>query len=205
MLQSETNRARNPGMRIVARALARAKIKNPLNAKCESAQVLTCAQFHKNLAPPAQFKYFVSTMSELGKQSSYWLFTINNPPEPRLSPDRFFSSLKTRTQKAKFLVYQYEHPEGGTRHIQGYVVFSGRPRGSTVKSMLGGTAHVETRKGTHQQVCFFLFCSFYYFCEFARKDSRSLLTGRGLQSEGGHASRGPVDPRERRGRTSGSR
>lgn len=87
----------------------------------------------------------------MNRMSKSWLFTINNPTEPLVSPQRFFETLGS-----KFLVYQLEIGEEGTRHLQGYAHWSGKKRGSTVKRLLGGRAHVEIRRGTHSEAFFFL-------------------------------------------------
>lgn len=49
-----------------------------------------------------------------------------------------------------YCVWQLEEGEEGTRHLQGYVLFSNAVRFSTVKKY-NNTAHWEIRRGTHDQ------------------------------------------------------
>jgi len=71
------------------------------------------------------------------------MVTINNPHKA----DAFE---KWATEKAKYFIYQYEKGEKGTLHIQGYIIFKGNQRISTLKK-LHATAHWEVRRGTHEQ------------------------------------------------------
>jgi len=76
-------------------------------------------------------------------QGRNWMVTINNPHKA----DAFE---KWATEKAKYFIYQYEKGEKGTLHIQGYIIFKGNQRISTLKK-LHATAHWELRMGTHEQ------------------------------------------------------
>lgn len=76
--------------------------------------------------------------------SQYWLFTINNPiAQDELDIDR-------AKQQSNYLVYQLECGENGTNHYQGYIEFTSRKRGTTVKGVLP-RAHLERRRGTAEQ------------------------------------------------------
>lgn len=72
------------------------------------------------------------------KQGRAFLFTINNPTEAPVFP--------SGCQYA----YQLEQGEQGTKHYQGYVVFSKQQRLSALSKLLP-RAHWENRKGTHEQ------------------------------------------------------
>nr|QIH29491.1 master replication initiator protein [Parsley severe stunt associated virus] len=76
----------------------------------------------------------------MAKQVICWCFTINNPKEHLI-----FSE-----DKMKYLVYQLEEGEQGTRHFQGYVEMIKR---SSLKQMskLFPDAHLEKRRGTQTE------------------------------------------------------
>jgi hypothetical protein len=93
----------------------------------------------------------------LGRQSRYWLVTINNPVRPFMDPPLSFQGWRSQPV---FACYQLEQGENGTPHFQIYLAFRGAVRGSTVSRALGGNPHLEVRQGTHQQVRFLhaVFC-----------------------------------------------
>ncbi len=72
-----------------------------------------------------------------------WVFTVNNPHPSMLPPQDW--------PDYKYLVYQLEEGDGGTRHWQGYVSFVGQKRMSWIKSNCSALAHFERRKGSHKQ------------------------------------------------------
>jgi len=76
------------------------------------------------------------------KQSSAWVFTLNNPAS--IEAPRVFAD------SAKYCIWQEEKGESGTRHLQGYVYFKGSRKLSTLKNLLPA-AHFEVRRGTHEQ------------------------------------------------------
>lgn len=72
----------------------------------------------------------------------YWCFTDNNPTyDPAELPVH---------PKEKYVSWQLEEGEEGTKHVQGYVEFNTRQRLSGLKKWLV-SAHFETRKGTAEQ------------------------------------------------------
>lgn len=75
-----------------------------------------------------------------GKKFRGWVFTLNNPPRVELPQDW--------VDLAMFCVWQLEKGEEGTRHLQGYVLFTNAVRFQTVKK-LSREAHWEPRRGTH--------------------------------------------------------
>lgn len=83
-------------------------------------------------------------MSLRNQNSKYWCFTINNPSaDDELQMDRL-------RDVSTYLVYQLEQGENGTRHYQGYVEFSIRKKGSTVKNLIP-RAHLQQRRGSGEQ------------------------------------------------------
>lgn len=73
-----------------------------------------------------------------------WCFTINNPQS-----DVLFSELP---QDLKFVCWQLEQGEQGTRHFQGYCICTGPFSMGRVKRALGcDSAHLEPARGTHEQ------------------------------------------------------
>ncbi len=72
-----------------------------------------------------------------------WVFTLNNPsfPTDHLCPGDPYS----------YWVYQLEVGDAGTHHLQGYAVLSRRSRAKRIADSLGGRAHVEIRRGSHDQ------------------------------------------------------
>nr|AKO71383.1 Replication associated protein [Banana bunchy top virus]AKO71384.1 Replication associated protein [Banana bunchy top virus]AKO71386.1 Replication associated protein [Banana bunchy top virus]WET17405.1 replication associated protein [Banana bunchy top virus]WET17408.1 replication associated protein [Banana bunchy top virus] len=68
-----------------------------------------------------------------------WMFTINNP-----------ASLPVMRDEFKYMVYQVERGQEGTRHVQGYVEMKRR---SSLKQMRGffPGAHLEKRKGSQEE------------------------------------------------------
>lgn len=70
-----------------------------------------------------------------------WTFTINNPDDdddPR------------KWEDARYVSWQLEEGDGGTKHYQGYVEFKKQKRLSGVKKV-NGRAHWEPRRGTPEQ------------------------------------------------------
>ncbi len=69
-------------------------------------------------------------------------FTLNNP-EDMVMFDH---------DEMDYLVYQEEHPQGGTYHLQGYCEFNKQKSLIQAKALLGGnTVHLERRMGTQEQ------------------------------------------------------
>lgn len=76
-----------------------------------------------------------------------WLFTINNPTTSRAN----IETSVTKHQHFRYLVYQSEEGDKGTPHWQGYIEFKAPMRFNAVKLLLGGRAHIETRRGTRTE------------------------------------------------------
>lgn len=77
-------------------------------------------------------------------EGRYWCFTINNPtPQDEINLD-------TLRNESSYLVYQLEQGKSETPHYQGYVEFSRKKRGSTIKNLIP-RAHLERRQGTSQE------------------------------------------------------
>lgn len=80
-------------------------------------------------------------------------FTLNNPTVG----ERQLFNLMTEdgaTRKrlgVMYLCYQMEVGETGTRHLQGYLEFTGRPRGRAIKTKINQRMHFERRRGTQEQ------------------------------------------------------
>ncbi len=69
-------------------------------------------------------------------------FTLNNPTE----------MLVFDQQAMEYLVYQEEHPTGGTYHFQGYCEFTKKLSLASAKALLGGAhVHLERRMGSQEQ------------------------------------------------------
>ncbi len=85
----------------------------------------------------------------LNGRSQAWMFTINNPQRPFSDPPIDFGGFRSPPQYA---IYQLEIGENGTHHLQGYVYFETRTRGSTLSRSLGGNPHLEIRRGKHSEV-----------------------------------------------------
>ena len=75
-----------------------------------------------------------------------WVFTFNNPTPGEIN------LLRTTTPgQSDFLVWQLERGDGGTLHVQGYVLWKRKCRQLSCRTALGGRAHCEPRFGTHAQ------------------------------------------------------
>ncbi len=69
-------------------------------------------------------------------------FTLNNPE----------NMVMFDPHEMEYLVYQEEHPEGGTYHLQGYCEFKRQMSLNPAKELLGGAGvHLERRRGTQEQ------------------------------------------------------
>lgn len=77
-------------------------------------------------------------------QSKYWCFTINNytvDDEARLTE-------LGQCRSVEYLTFGREVGDGGTPHLQGFVIFSGRKRFGVVQRAVAGGAHIEKARGT---------------------------------------------------------
>lgn len=79
-------------------------------------------------------------------QGKYWCFTLNNPESN--DAQRILSLVP---EKASYIVIGNETGESGTPHLQGYVEFTKRLRGTQVSLLLGQRCHNERRKGSSSQ------------------------------------------------------
>lgn len=78
-------------------------------------------------------------------KTRFIVFTINN----WTGDDE--RSLEALGPTVPYLVYGYETGEAGTHHLQGYVIFSKPLSIEEARICLGGRAHVEFKRGTHEQ------------------------------------------------------
>lgn len=77
-------------------------------------------------------------------QSKYWCFTLNNPTDDEVGALRELGEALTTTH----LVIGNEVGEGGTPHIQGFIIFATPKRFETAKRKLGRRVHLERANGT---------------------------------------------------------
>jgi hypothetical protein len=98
-------------------------------------------------------------------------FTINNPPvdenSERPAPVNRVSP-SFNADKMRYLGYALERGTSGTIHWQGYMELKAQATLSTIKVLLGGTAHIEARRGSAQQAR-------DYFAEPGEKEGETLL------------------------------
>lgn len=93
----------------------------------------------------------------MSKSACNYVFTLNNPSAgdtSRLSEILAALSTETRGEAAagfRYLCYQYERAESGTPHFQGYCSFSDKVTIGTAARRIGGSPHVERRRGNHAQ------------------------------------------------------
>lgn len=91
-------------------------------------------------------------------RSRYWVFTLNNPDA---SPDTFLAHCRTARQ-FRFVIFQEEEGENGTRHYQGngnpaffleigYLGLTNERDHQFVRRNYSDRAHWEPRRGSHQQ------------------------------------------------------
>lgn len=81
-------------------------------------------------------------------------FTINNPPVDENATVESPCNVCQPTfnpEKMRYLGYALERGATGTIHWQGYVELKAPTAISTIKVLLGGSAHIEARQGTAQQ------------------------------------------------------
>lgn len=76
---------------------------------------------------------------------SAWCFTLNNPTEDE------FLQLRREGDGVRFIVWQEEKGEQGTRHVQGYVELEERRRLGYLRRRLSDRAHFEPRRGTQEE------------------------------------------------------
>ena len=84
-------------------------------------------------------------MSLHNKLSRRWCFTINNPSAQDTN------KLVSLRQHSSYLVYQKEQGADETPHYQGYVEFTNRKKGTTVKNLISQRCHLEVARGTPKQ------------------------------------------------------
>lgn len=79
--------------------------------------------------------------------SKYFVFTLNNYKQE----DEIKLQNLGNDSRLQYMIFQYEKGEKGTPHIQGYICFRKKTAWNTVKKLIGKTAHIEKRKGNHNQ------------------------------------------------------
>jgi len=83
-------------------------------------------------------------------QSTRWCFTINNPTDVDTGRIAELEGSLERSGIA-YLVYGREVGEGGTPHLQGFVIFSNRRRLRAVREIFGPRGHYECTRATSDQ------------------------------------------------------
>lgn len=78
-------------------------------------------------------------------RSKRWCFTLNN----YTSGEESF--IVDHVDSYEYLVVGKETGEGGTPHLQGFVIFKSRLRINNVKLLLGSRCHLESARGTPKQ------------------------------------------------------
>lgn len=99
------------------------------------------------------------------------VFTINNPPVDEnsdLPPPGNVLAPTFSSEKMRYLGYALERGASGTVHWQGYTELKAPTSINTIKVLLGGTGHIESRRGTAQQAR-------DYFAEPGEKSGETLL------------------------------
>jgi len=82
------------------------------------------------------------------KRRKDWCFTENNPVEEPLD---FISSIRDRTDRVQYMIFQLEKSKTGTLHYQGYIELKD-PRDLTwIKNQISNRAHWEWRWKTREQ------------------------------------------------------
>lgn len=109
------------------------------------------------------------------RQAKRWCWTLNNYDEEDVS--RLQAWGKSRESGLCYLVFGRERGEGGTPHLQGYTVFSGRKSFGVAKALIHQRAHLEPAKGTPTQAS-----------QYCKKDGEyeeygSLPGGQGTRSD----------------------
>lgn len=77
--------------------------------------------------------------------AKHWVFTINN-----YSSDTE-ETLRRLSDQCDYIVWGREQGESGTPHLQGYIALKSRKRLTQVKQMIGGTGHLEKKRGSAVQ------------------------------------------------------
>ena len=75
------------------------------------------------------------------------MFTINN----WTVDDESVLERLGESDESTYLVFGYETGAAGTHHLQGYVAFKTIKRINAAKQLIGARAHVEAKRGTHEQ------------------------------------------------------
>ena len=108
---------------------------------------------------------------EAGTQKRHWCFTLNN-----YTPEDIDI---VRNVVCKFICYQPERGESGTRHLQGFISFANGRKLSGVRTLFKRrdgtcTVHLESMRGTATQAI--AYCS--------KEDTRDLEAGLSFEERG---------------------
>lgn len=107
------------------------------------------------------------------KKSRDWCFTINNPTEDDWR--------QMKEIECRYICYAPEIGDNGTPHIQGYVMFNSPRHLSALKKIMP-RAHLEYRRGTHDQA------RLYIVGDYKGKPLNADFTERGTPPEQGKRS-----------------
>lgn len=82
-------------------------------------------------------------------RSKRWCFTLNNFTED--DEIWLLNLYENGDMDVSYLIFEEEHMQDGTPHLQGYIEFNKRKRMQQVKNAINQRAHVEVARGTPQQ------------------------------------------------------
>ena len=76
-----------------------------------------------------------------------WCFTLNNPTENEVERIKLLGE----DESINYLIFQKEHGENNTEHLQGYIQFAAKKRLGPAKAAVSERAHLEKARGTPDQ------------------------------------------------------
>jgi len=81
-------------------------------------------------------------------RNACWVYTLNNYTDEQ---EAYYRSLHLANKQVVYHVFGKEVGKKGTRHLQGFIVFTNTKLMSTVKNVLVGNPHLESARGTNQE------------------------------------------------------
>lgn len=86
---------------------------------------------------------------QLGPQSKYWCFTLNNPREEQCGTLFKYRTIKDLGKKVEYCIWQLERGgTGDTEHLQGYIILKHHQDLIWLKGLLSNRIHGEIAKGS---------------------------------------------------------
>ncbi len=108
-------------------------------------------------------------------RAKYWCYTINNFGSAEVLGLRRHGR---SGEIASYIVFGREgRGPGGTPHLQGFVAFRSRQRGTQVKAFLGGRAHVEVARASSDEAIAYC-CKEGDFEEYGTRPAQRVGAGR---------------------------